>query len=44
MLTQTVLTRPTTKRIVLGVPIDALHRVLTEFDESQFTLEHVYDY
>ena len=44
MLTQTVLTRPTTKRIVIEVPVEALHRVLTDFDDPRFTLEHVYDY
>jgi len=44
VLTQTILTRPATKRIVISVPVDELHTALTDFDDPRFELEHVYDY
>jgi hypothetical protein len=44
MLTQPILTRPSSKRIVISVPVNGLHDVLAEFDDPRFELEHVYDY
>ncbi len=44
MLAQTILTRSSTKRIVISLPVSRLHAALTEFDDPRFELEHVYDY
>lgn len=44
MLTQTILSRPATKRIVISVSVDALHTALNDFADPRFQLEHVYDY
>ena len=44
MLTQPILSRPSTKRIVISIHVDSLHAVLKDFDNAQFQIEHVYDY
>jgi hypothetical protein len=43
-LTQPILTRPGTKRIVLAVPVNSLGETLNELDRPPAHIEHVYDY
>lgn len=44
LFTQPILTRPSTKRIAITVPIASLHRVLEEFGSPPLYIEHVYDF
>jgi hypothetical protein len=39
-----ILTEPDRRRVAVQVPVNALHRVLSDLDKPMITLEHIYDY
>ena len=44
LVNQPILTKPSTKRMIMIVPVRSLSAALIEFDQMKFQVEHVYDY
>lgn len=44
LLTQPILTRPGSVRILFGVPVDKLKTTIVELQTAGSRLEHIYDY